>query len=296
MLTPDPEKFAALPEAFNALGRNRFGERWTGTELAARNLPPPKDTFRALKDAEKDADIARARAHQELDRERRAKVEKAKKAASRVGGGVRISRLPRSRPPMPEEITQEQLAEVARLAHLEPDIVKAARKQSSYRREYKARARRDEVENELRKLLYGKRIPATLLNNHDGKLVDIPPEHWLADKFTVDFTSGQAEWADLEGAQRVAYQGFVLIDRRELDQAGMGTQQLTISAVTDCKKWLEAKIKEWNKNGGPVPRRDDLLKQAKQKFPGLSTRGFLNKAWPQTVPEVWSKRGPKLKR
>ena len=220
MLNPDPEKFAALPEAFNTLGRTRFGERWTGTELAARNLPPPKDAFRALKDA----DIARARAHQELDRERRAKVEKAKKAAS--GGVVRISRRPRSRPPTPEALEQEQLVEIARHAHLEPEIVKAASNQSSYRKEYQARARRDKVENEFRNLLHGKRIPATLLNNHDGRLVDIPPTYWLANKFTIDFASGQAGWADLGEGRRVTYQGVVLIDRLEFDRVVMDTQPL----------------------------------------------------------------------
>ncbi len=198
MLNPDPEKFATLPEAFNTLGRNRFGEKWTGAELAARNLPPPKDTFRALEDA----DLARARAHQELDRERRAKVEKAKKAGTGIGGGVRISHRPRGRPPTAEVLEQEQLVEVARYTHLDPEIVKAASKQYAYRKEYRARTRRDKTENELRKLLHGKHIPATLLNNHDGKLVEIPPARWLADKFTVNFASGQAEWADLEGAQR----------------------------------------------------------------------------------------------
>ena len=59
MLNPDPEKFIVLREAFDALGHTRFGEKWTGSELAARSLPPPKDTFRALDDA----DNTRARAH-----------------------------------------------------------------------------------------------------------------------------------------------------------------------------------------------------------------------------------------
>ena len=85
MLNPDPDKFTALPEAFNALGHNQFGEKWTGAELAARNLPPPKDTFRALEDAEN----VRARTHQELDHGRQTKVEKAKKAAVGVGGSRR---------------------------------------------------------------------------------------------------------------------------------------------------------------------------------------------------------------
>lgn len=286
MLNPDPEKFAALPEAFNALGRNRFDEKWTGAELTARTLPLPKDTFRALKNAGKDADIARARARQELDRERCAKVEKAKKAASGVGGGVRISRLPRSRPPTPEEVAQEQLAEVARLAHLEPDIVKAARNQSSYRREYKARARRDEVENELRKLLHGKHIPATLLDNHDGKLVNIPPEHWLADKFTVDFASGQAEWADLEGAQRTTYQGIILIDRHDFDRMVIGPQQLTANAESKCRQWARGLP------NNPVWRKPDFITEAQGSFPGLSKLGAM-RVWNAEVPSNWKLAGRK---
>ena len=42
MDNPDSDKFYTLPEAFNVLGRERYGEEWTGDELGARNRPPPE--------------------------------------------------------------------------------------------------------------------------------------------------------------------------------------------------------------------------------------------------------------
>jgi len=39
---PDSDKFYTLPEAFNVLGRERYGEEWTGDQLGARNRPPPE--------------------------------------------------------------------------------------------------------------------------------------------------------------------------------------------------------------------------------------------------------------
>ena len=215
VLNPDPEKFYTLPDAFDVLGREFYHDTWTGAEIAARNLPPPKATFQVLKEAK-----------ERLDRERRAKVERAKKAATGVWSGARTSSRPYGRPAQPEVIERERIQEIARYAGLEPETVTAASNQRTYRSEYKARVRRDKAENELRKLLHGKHIPATLLNNHDGKLVDIPPAHWLADKFTVNFAFGQAEWTDLEEGQRIAYQGFVLIDRPKFVQVVMGTQPL----------------------------------------------------------------------
>ncbi len=235
MLNPDPKKFTDLPEAFNALGQNRFGDKWTGAELTARNLPSPKDTFRALEDAEN----VRARTHQELDHGRRTKVEKAKEAAVGVGGGVRITHRPRGGPPTSKALEQEQLVEVARHAHLDPEIAKAASNQIAYRKKCQARTRRDKTENELRKLLHGKHVPATLLNNHDGKLIDIPPPHWLADKFTVDFATGRAGWTNLDGEQRVTYQGIILIDRRDFDRLVMANQRPRV--LPDDKEGQEGK-------------------------------------------------------
>ena len=231
MLNPDPEKFATLPEAFNTLGHSRFGKQWTGAELAAKNLPPPNDTFHALKAAE----IVRDRAHQERDLERRTKADRARKAAAGVRGGVRLSRRPRSGQPTPDTLERERLVEVARYAHLEPEIALVANNQNAYRKEYRARSRRDETESELRKLLHGKDIPATLLNNHDGKLVDIPPAYWLSEKFHVDFTSGQADWANLDEDQ--PYKGSILIDRRKFDRVVTGPQKTTASAEFKCREW-----------------------------------------------------------
>ena len=42
MDNPDLDKFYTLPEAFNVLGRERYGEEWTEIELRARNRPPPE--------------------------------------------------------------------------------------------------------------------------------------------------------------------------------------------------------------------------------------------------------------
>ena len=282
MLNPDPEKYAALPEAFNALGHKRCGKKWTGAELAARSLPPPKVTFRALDDAK----IARARAYQELEHERRTKVEKAKKAAAGVSSGVSITRRRRRRPLTPEALEQEQLVEIARYAQLDPEIVTAASNQNAYRREYRARSRRDKTENELRKLLHGKHVPATLLNNYDGKLVDIPPAHWLSEKFTVDFTSGHAEWADLEGVQRTTYQGIILIDRRDFDRMVIGPQQLTAIAESKCRQWARGLP------NNPVWRKPDFITEAQANFTGLSKLGAM-RVWDAEVPSNWKLAGRK---
>ena len=199
---------------------------------------------------------------------------------------VRVFRLPRSCPPTPEEVAQKQLTEVARLAHLEPDIVKAARNQSSYRREYKARARRDEVENELRKLLHGKRIPAMLLNSHDGKLVDIDHTLWLAKKFTVDLASGQASWVALEKGQQIAYQGFVLIDRQKFDRGVREPKQSMNKAKVLCIEWARGLPPE------PVWRKPDFTKKAMDDFDGLSQKSA-RKVWAEEVPDKWKKGGRK---
>ena len=36
---PYPDKFYTLPVAFNVLGRERYGEAWTGLEIGAHRLP-----------------------------------------------------------------------------------------------------------------------------------------------------------------------------------------------------------------------------------------------------------------
>ncbi len=67
----------------------------------------------------------------------------------------------------------------------------------------------------------------------------------------------------------------------------------TKGAETKCKKWLQARVEEWSRENGPVPKRDDLLAQAQDKFPGLSKRSFIYRAWPQIVPDKWKISGPK---
>ncbi len=195
VLNPDPEKFYTLPDAFDVLGRKHYRDTWTGAEIAARNLSQPTPTPQTLE-----------RAGQGFDPERRARAEKAeraKKAATMVGGGVRTLRRSQRHP-----------------ALLDPQQIQENEK------EHSARVRRGTVEAELRRLLYGNGIPAALLNSQDGRLVNIGSALWLADKFTVDFASGQASWADLEEGQQVTYQGVVLVDRPEFDRVAMNTQPL----------------------------------------------------------------------
>ena len=254
MLNPDPEKFYTLPEAFNALGHKRHDNSWTGTEIAARDLPPPKRTFHALKDAD-----------QKLDHERRAIVERAKKAAAGVGYKQRVLKV------SPKVFEERRLSQVAR---------------------------RDETESELRTLLYGGGVPAALLNKHDGRSVDIPHTHWLANKFMVDFASGQAEWRDCEGRQQIMYQGIVLIDRRAFDQVFTDAQQTTVGAETACKKWLEARVEEWSEENGPVPNgKPDPQEPAETPVP----EGSENEPVPprkkpaELMHKRWVERAKKLK-
>ena len=162
----------------------------------------------------------------------------------------------------------------------------AASNHYAYRKEYRARSRRNKTENELRKLLHSKSIPATLLNNYDGKMVDIPPAYWLSEKFTVDFTSGQADWADLEEGPSVSYEGSILIDRRKFDRVVLGAPKTTVSAERKCYEWA----------GGlpsnPVWRKPDFITEARERFPGLSKLGAI-RAWNAEAPSNWKRAGRK---
>ena len=224
MLNPDPEKFYTLPEAFDVLGCKRFADKWKGSELTSRALPPPKDTFLALENAD---------------------------------------------------------------AGLEPEIAKAATNQRAYRKEYKARGRRDETEHELRTRFHGGRVPTTLLNKHDGRSIDVPHTHWLADKFMVDFASGQAEWTDFEGSQQVTYQGMMLIDRHTFDRVFTIANQFTKGAENKCHEWAHGLA-----HGNQVWRKGDFLKQAIERFPGLSKKGAM-RVWDDEVPDDWKLAGRK---
>jgi hypothetical protein len=185
------------------------------------------------------------------------------------------------------ELELQQINEVAGHAGVEPDIVKAATNQRTYRKEYKARVRRDDTEHELRMLLSGGQVPAVLLNNHDGRSVDIPYTHWLADKFIVDFASGQAEWTDSEGSQQSKCQGAVLINRRALDRILKGAQQSIISAENKCREWAHGLAQ-----GNQVWRKGDFLERAVSRFTGLSKKGAM-RVWDTEAPDDWKRPGRK---
>ena len=256
MLNPDPDKFYTLPDAFDVLGREHYHDTWTGDEIAARNLPQPEPTSQILERAGRGSD----RESRE-SRERADKVKRAKKAAM----GVDIPTLRRSqRHPAPLDPQQIQENE----------------------REHSARIRRGMAEAKLRRLLYGNDILTVLLNSQDGRLVDISPALWLADKFTVDFASGQASWADLEEGRQIAYHGLVLVDRQRFDQDVRKSKQSSGRAVTLCKRWAR------NLPPEPVWRKKDFTTKALKEFQGLSQKQAW-KVWDEEVPDKWKKRGRK---
>ncbi len=67
----------------------------------------------------------------------------------------------------------------------------------------------------------------------------------------------------------------------------------TIGAETLCRRWLQGEVKKWQQNGGQRPLRDEMLRNALKKFPGLSKRSFLNRVWREETPEEWRRSGPK---
>ncbi len=188
MLNPDPKKYYKLQEAFDALGRKRFGDKWTGTEIRARN--------QELRNAEE----RRAR-----DLERSEKAKRARRAPT-VGGGI---------------LRQPALETVARHAGLEPHVARAAKDQVAYRTEHEARGRRDEIEDELRRILFNERVPTVLLGSN-GQIIDLKGARWLDEGFLVDFQSGRVEWVKWERGQRLTCRGSVLIDRHEFDRVVLG--------------------------------------------------------------------------
>ena len=265
-MNPDPEKFYTLPEVFDALGRKKFANKWRGDELESRKLPPPKVTFLALEHA-----------NEALYRGRSEKVKKARKASMGVGAVIRVSRQP----------TGHTRGRLARKAGLNPEVADLAANQNAYRREYRARSRRDEAEHELRSILYGGQVAASLLKDHDGRLVDIPPTHWAADKFSVDFIAGQAGWIELEDGQPITNFGTVLIDRQDFDRALNGPQQSVVRAETECHGWARKLAR-----GAQVWRKADFVQKAMKNFPGLSKKGA-TRVWDSEAPNAWKRPGPK---
>ena len=263
-MNPNPEKFYTLPEAFNALGRDKFADKWRGDELDARNLPAPKETFLALEHA-----------NEALNRGRSEKLEKARKAS--MGVVKHVSRHP----------TGLTRARLAREAGVNPEVADLATNQNAYRKEYRARSRRNEVELELRTILYGDQVAASLLNAHDGGSIDIPSTHWIADKFSVNFVSGQAGWIDAEGGQQITNFGTVLINRQDFDRVLNGPQQSIVRAETECHGWARELVK-----GAQVWRKADFIQKAMKEFPGLSQNGAI-RVWDSKAPNAWKRPGPK---
>ena len=195
--------------------------------------------------------------------EKAKKAKKAKKAAMAVGHGALLLRRSQKHP-----------------ASLDPQQIQENKK------EHSARVRRGKVEAELRKLFYGNNIPTALLNSRDGRFVNIGSSRWLANEFTVDFSSGEASWTDLEEGKRVAYRGLVLIDRRDFDSFVRNTQQSTMSAVTKCTEWARELPDK------PVMRKSDFVAEAMKLFEGL-LQTQARKVWNAEVPDNWKRAGRK---
>ena len=265
-MNPNPEKFYTLPEAFDALGHVRFGKKWRGDELASRNLPPPKETFLALEHAK-----------QALNRAQIEKVQKAKKASMGVGAVTRVIRRP----------TVRTRGSVAREVGVSPEVADIATNRNAYRKEYRARSRRNEVERELRTILYETQAATILLNAHDGVSIDIPSTHWIADKFSVDFVSGQAGWIDPEDGQPITNFGTVLIDRQDFDRVLNGPQQSSMRAETECHGWARNLVR-----GKQIWRKTDFIQKAMEEFPGLSQNGAI-RVWELDAPKAWKRPGRK---
>lgn len=64
------------------------------------------------------------------------------------------------------------------------------------------------------------------------------------------------------------------------------------AAEQKCADWMRELAKN---DRDQSPRKSDLLKEAKGKFSGLSTRGF-QRVWDTTAPAKWKRSGPKSKR
>ena len=208
----DPDRYLALPEAFNVLGRERFGAVWTGSELEARVLPPPDETFAAIE-----------RAEATIDRIEAGRKQKAEALRHPTQGAVAPKTIPAVEAP-PHENPSSRFETIAHFAGVAPDVVAAATDETAYREEYAARQRRNQIEQELRGALYAERREAVVLNTEDGLVISIPNNNWAATDlyvevgFHVDFGKGVAGWIENKDGQYVAYAGTVWIER--LDATG----------------------------------------------------------------------------
>ena len=208
MINPDPKKYLALPEAFNVLGRERFGAAWTDKELEARDLMPPDEMLAALE-----------RAEATIDRIEAGRKQKAEAVRQPTQGAVAPKTIPAVEAPL-HESPSSRLETIAQFAGLALDVVIAAADEASYREEYAARQRRDQIESELRGDLYAERRGAVVVNTEDGLVIPIPKNRWLVPNnnllqtsFRVDFGKGVAGWIEERDGQSVVYCGNVWIER-----------------------------------------------------------------------------------
>ena len=213
MINPDSDKFYTLPVAFNVLGRERYGEAWTGLEIVAHRLPDLATILPDVMEADARLGIftmAELRRGTDMDR--------------RIAHIVRNSRLSR---------------EIVTLA-LHPPAYEAA---------IQAFQRRTDVEQELRRLFYSGAVGAELLNDKNGVRVPIPATHWLADIFKIHLSTGIAEWADRSSATTYKYRGSVLIERIAFDRATTANQLTTSGAESRCRDWARElpKAEVWRK-------------------------------------------------
>lgn len=224
MFNPDPDRFYVLPQAFNALGRARFPNARTGKELKAHDLPPPDATFRLLKQVKRALEEKRADDKKRKKEEKAKKVEEARRASFRVHSNIGAPRVPVHRPtPAADESEQPSVEDIARCAGVRPYVVEAADDEPAYRREHRARWRRNAVEGDIRRILHDLRPQPVLQNSSDGRRVEIPGRLWFADEFTVEFETGGADWTNIdENGQIAVYQGLVLIEREPFDRAVRG--------------------------------------------------------------------------
>ena len=203
MHNPDSDKFYTLPEAFNALGRERFGKAWTGREIVARQLPDPKTIFPLTEAVRHDA------------------------GPHTFTLAEGLSGFENVKARWQAEDTAERIASLMRDTGLPHEIVTAALNRPAYEAEFQAFQRRTDIKQEFRQLFYSGGVGTELVNEDDGIRIPIRSTYWLAKKFTFSLSTGMAEWADRDTSSHLAYhslpattyKGRVLIERHQFDLA-----------------------------------------------------------------------------
>ena len=290
MRNPDPEKFHTLPQAFDVIGRARFPNTWTGKELKARDLPPPYATFRRLKQAKRELEEKRAEAKTRQAEKDAKKVAEARRASAGVRGNRGAARRPIHRPiPATHESDRPSVEEIARCARVNPYVVEAAADERAYRREHRARWRRNAVKGDIRRILYDLRPQPMLQNFSDGRRVKIPRRLWFADEFTVEFDTGEASWMDIDMVSwDLVYRGLVLIERVSFDRAVRG-EPVDEGALGAASRKVEA-----DRLSEPPPQEVPAVPspKANQAAEEVVATAPAPKWWPKTpeTQESWRKR------